>query len=679
MELLRLAAVISLVCLISQHIEAAGIATKTSRIDEMIRIEEVFEVPELKEDEKKKQLQYIEISTANENENIEMNVGEVKEFEFTLKFFDKQFRLSMQENAVMLKRGVKLVTFADNGTRVESDARDNCRYYQGRIIDREESTAALSICEDEMEGVVLTNDQRFMVKPVANTKNKDGAGGMGRNGAVGIERNVGVKTKGTVNRTDEATERHKKRLLLLGPHVVILEPAIRAINNKYGFVRIPASNSTHLNQRMRRNSLHLSETKYVELYIVNDRSEFLWLGSNTANNMRRMKQITNLMDSFYKPHNIRIVFTTLEVWTASDKIAVSNNIQNTLTSFLNYKLNTILPLTSHDNAQLVSRIDFTGPTIGLAPLNGMCRAEHSGSVNQDTHNGFANVAATMTHEMGHNFGMDHDGAGCVCHGNNGVCLMSPYAQNPITMKFSACSVTYLETYLKQELGGCLMNKPETGHYYDVNLCGNNKIDPGEDCDCGYPGFCQNPCCDASTCRFTTGSECATGKCCSGCRLLTAGTTCRQTQDPCDIVEICDGVNGECKENLYRPNGHPCSEHAETGYCYDGYCRTLAGQCKRVWGVASTRGDHACYLVLNVRGDQYGNCGTSGNHYVTCNTADVNCGKMFCDNMPQSSFPIIGYNKARSSVSFTINGRVVYCKSGQAKLGHDQPNPRKYPD
>ena len=152
-----------------------------------------------------------------------------------------------------------------------------------------------------------------------------------------------------------------------------------------------------------------------------------------------------------------------------------------------------------------------------------------------------------------------------------ICLMHARTQSPIPMKFSGCSKRDLKKYLKTGLGGCLMNKPVKGGWlYNERLCGNNNLDPGEDCDCGYPKYCQNPCCNASTCRYTTGSQCSSGGCCSSsCQLKSAETICRGATDVCDIAETCDGVKSQCPENIYTQDGSKCNEHVEDGYCYQG--------------------------------------------------------------------------------------------------------------
>ena len=99
-------------------------------------------------------------------------------------------------------------------------------------------------------------------------------------------------------------------------------------------------------------------------------------------------------------------FTAADPWTIIRGTEISSN--DLLHSFSTWAWSTQTALYEFDNAMLFSADDFDGTTVGLAYVAGMCTPERSASINQMT---FTNAASATiaAHEMGHNFGMSHDG------------------------------------------------------------------------------------------------------------------------------------------------------------------------------------------------------------------------------------------------------------------------------
>uniref|UniRef100_A0A3B4EY22 ADAM metallopeptidase domain 12 n=1 Tax=Pundamilia nyererei TaxID=303518 RepID=A0A3B4EY22_9CICH len=149
-------------------------------------------------------------------------------------------------------------------------------------------------------------------------------------------------------------------------------------------------------------------TKYVELIIV-------------ADNREVSRGQTAL--------NIRVALVGLEVWSDVDKCPITQDPFTTLHEFLDWRKVKLLPQKPHDNAQLISGVYFQGTTIGMAPIMSMCTAEQSGGIVMDHSDNPLGAAVTLAHELGHNFGMNHDtperGCGCRVTVDRGGCIMTP--------------------------------------------------------------------------------------------------------------------------------------------------------------------------------------------------------------------------------------------------------------
>jgi len=188
-------------------------------------------------------------------------------------------------------------------------------------------------------------------------------------------------------------------------------------------------------------------------------------------------------------------------------------------------------------AHLITNRDF-GCVIGLANIGGLCKNYGNvgwSKVDADTDT----MVNTLAHEIGHNFGADHDGADSIqyrsCTGDN-VGIM---AGGSIKRNFSTCSLSAmhakLQKVLEDEMEGekCFENipkstdpmvqltnenlsshkaacpklppdecqddqpdPPEVPEPPEEPVCGDLVVeDPAEECDCGFDYLqCQDPCC-----------------------------------------------------------------------------------------------------------------------------------------------------------------------------------------
>uniref|UniRef100_A0A7N8YK19 ADAM metallopeptidase domain 19b n=1 Tax=Mastacembelus armatus TaxID=205130 RepID=A0A7N8YK19_9TELE len=400
--------------------------------------------------------------------------------------------------------------------------------------------------------------------------------------------------------------------------------------------------SAHQSKREKRD---LSQNmKYVELLIVADKAE-----------VRALLCICSYLDT-YLTRCIRVALIGLEVWTHQDMINVSDNPHSTLAAFLSWRRKQLRAI-PNDNAQLITGKSFQGTTIGLAPLKAMCSDYQSGGVNSDHSDPAVGVAATMAHEMGHNFGMSHDSEGCCqARAEDGGCIMAAATGHPFPRVFNGCNQRELKSYLDSGGGKCLFNLPNTSVMFGGQRCGNGYLEDGEECDCGEEEECTSPCCNANNCTLKAGAECAHGVCCDNCKLKTPGVLCRAPSGPCDLPEYCDGKAESCPANFYLLDGTSCA--GGQAYCYTGMCLTLEQQCQSLWGRDGRPAPDLCFEKVNEAGDMYGNCGKDlFGKYRSCKNRDAKCGKIQC--LTSASKPIEN-NAVRIETTVSVGSKRIQC-------------------
>ncbi|KAB5586022.1 ADAM family of metalloprotease-like protein ADM-B [Coniochaeta sp. 2T2.1] len=262
----------------------------------------------------------------------------------------------------------------------------------------------------------------------------------------------------------------------------------------------------------------------------------------------------------------------------------------------------------------------TDSAVGLAWLGQACvqGSQDSTANNQNETIAGANVVVwtstewqVIAHETGHTFGAVHDCTSQSCSDGtvtrqqccplsqsacnaNAAFIMNPSTGGSIT-SFSPCSVGNICSALGRNSvkSSCLTNNRDVNTIAE-SQCGNGIVEQGEDCDCGGTQGCgTNPCCNPTTCRFTTNAVCdpANEECCtSTCRFASNGTTCRASTGICDPAETCTGSSPVCPSDVTAPDGTSCGGSGAGLSCASGQCTSRDLQCKTLMGAMTTGND-----------------------------------------------------------------------------------------
>ncbi|KAM9392974.1 disintegrin and metalloproteinase domain-containing protein 28 [Pholidichthys leucotaenia] len=495
--------------------------------------------------------------------------------------------MQLERNDELLTKDYTETYYRDNGTRVTTVPNDidHC-YYHGRIVNDSGSSVSLSTCSG-LRGYFRTSAQRYLIEPLSGDDEGDHA----------------VTTFNEKNYT----------------------PAVCGVTNTTWDEDIEPPTS-----RSRSRSAGMSivqQQKYLELFLVADNRAYVKMNRNQEKLRQRIFEIVNFVNMVYKPLRTFVALVGLEIWSSHDLISVTPPAGANLNAFMGWRNRELVKRKKHDNAHLISGIDFQGSTVGLAFIGTLCSG-HSVGVVEDHNDRAIAVGATLAHEMGHNLGMNHDDSSiCICSGES--CIMAPALSWNVPRTFSSCSSSNYENYLSKRSPSCLLDKPDYRTIEAPGVCGNGFKEKGEQCDCGTVEECTNPCCNATTCTLKEGTECGEGECCVDCKIAPSSRECRSKQDDCDLPEYCDGRSSSCTEDIFAVNGLPCD--GGLGYCYNGQCPQRPNQCVKLFGFGAIEAPQRCYRE-NRRGQYYGFCKRpSRDVYIPCQKEDYFCGKLYCHN------------------------------------------------
>uniref|UniRef100_A0A8C4XSJ2 ADAM metallopeptidase with thrombospondin type 1 motif 7 n=1 Tax=Falco tinnunculus TaxID=100819 RepID=A0A8C4XSJ2_FALTI len=382
---------------------------------------------------------------------------------------------------------------------------------------QEGGLAALSTCDGlvSTEGVFQLMNEDYFIEPVATSFREDGAAQPHR------------IYKRQVSEHGESLERSEKR-------------------------RERWEQKQHRKRRIKQRSI--SKEKWVETLVVADTKMIEYHGSENIEKyvLTVMNMVAGLFHhaSIGNPINIAIVRLIL-LEDEEEDLKISHHADNTLRSFCKWQKSINVKGDSHplhhDVAVLLTRKDICAAmnrpceTLGLSHVAGMCQPHRSCNINEDT--GLP-LAFTVAHELGHSFGIQHDGSSNDCEPvGKRPFIMSPqllYDTSPLT--WSRCSREYITRFLDRGWGLCL-DDPPAREVLDYPLVPPGVLyDVSHQCRLQYGAY--------STFCDDMDSVCNTLWC-------TVGNTCHSKLDAAVDGTACGEnkwcFNGECVPVGYRPD------------------------------------------------------------------------------------------------------------------------------
>jgi hypothetical protein len=186
--------------------------------------------------------------------------------------------------------------------------------------------------------------------------------------------------------------------------------------------------------------------------------------------------------------------------------------------------------------------------------------------------------------------------------------------NPTTMdatnRFSECTIGNIcSNFASKTVSTSCLTSNKNVTLITAGECGNGIVEAGEECDCGGVAGCgSDPCCDPTTCKFTTGSVCddANDDCCNQCQYAPSTQVCRvSTNAICDPQELCTGNSSTCPVDVTTPDGTSCGNGLS---CASGTCTSRDLQCQQAMnGSTGSCDDSSCLLSCSSASGASGTC------------------------------------------------------------------------
>ncbi|XP_049870395.1 A disintegrin and metalloproteinase with thrombospondin motifs 3-like [Pectinophora gossypiella] len=273
-------------------------------------------------------------------------------------------------------------------TAIRSPYYDECKFYKGRVLYEEDSTATVTECDGQLYGLLQVGDEEFVLQPTRADAH------------VLRRRDVVLAEQPAYNLTGDT---------MTDLHLDLDEDAPRP--------HVHARHSDHDDTDYFRDIAPVTRPAsgvhglWLEMAIVADHTMLKFHGRERVKHyiLALMNIVSAIFNAPSLNSNMTLVINKLYLYEEKDPVIRFGNVKKSLEAVNKWNYRHLMKLPAEnagwDAAVWLTRAELGGPS-GFASVGGVCSRTRSAAIDRDE--GLTS-AFVIAHELGHLLGLTHDG------------------------------------------------------------------------------------------------------------------------------------------------------------------------------------------------------------------------------------------------------------------------------